>query len=326
MANIRSANSDFSQPFGNFISRKLESDEESIDYLPGYLYRIWHNDQATNFPDHKHQALEIILCSVGTYTITIGEEVYKLHEGDILFIPPMAVHSITAPEEGERFILLFDISFFDIFKTRKEIMTQLSKARIIGINNTAHLYPSVFSSINKIIRLYFSYNDMSEAGIYAELLKILCDVSHSGDIEDEEDTVITHSENYNKFVRVLTYIENNYSEDLTLEEIANTAGFSKFHFSRLFKQYTDSTFYDYLCSKRILEAKKLLASNMPVTDVAFQVGFNNLTTFCRCFKKYTDCSPTQYKGIISKSESINITPETGIYHNTNKESADEEAD
>ena len=122
------------------------------------------------------------------------------------------------------------------------------------------------------------------------------------------------SEIYQKFVRVLSYIEANYSEDLNLETVADTAGFSKYHFSRLFKQYTDSTFYDYLCKRRIIEAKKLLVTNMPVTDVAFQVGFNNLTTFCRCFKKYTGCSPTQYKSKITKEENLSVTDITDVYH------------
>lgn len=317
MPQNKNSQTDFSQPFGKFTSRKIDHDEEYIDYLPGYRYRIWHNDQSSSFPDHKHAALEIILCSEDTYTVTVGEEVYKLHEGDILFIPPMKVHSITAPESGERFIMLFDISFFDYFKSKNDILDCFSSAKVIGINNASHIYPLVYSSLNKIINLYFAYNEMNEIEIYSELLKIISTISHSPEsAEDngEEETMLTHSEIYNKFVRVLSYIETNYSEDLNLETVAKTTGFSKYHFSRLFKQYTDSTFYDYLCKRRIIEAKKLLITNIPVTDVAFQVGFNNLTTFCRCFKKYTGCSPTQYKSRVAKDENISVESVTDVYH------------
>ena len=310
----KNTTTNFSQPFGHFVSRKIDKDEEAIDYLPGYRYRVWHNDQPNNFPAHKHKALEIIFVTENEYTINVGTEVYKLHEGDIIFIPPMEIHSITAPEKGERFIMLFDPSFFTYFNSNDEIFDFYSHTRVVGLNNASHLYPNLFASINSMIQLYFSYDKMNEVEIYSELLKITAVLCHSSEEETEKNKPVTHSEVYNKFVRVLSYIEGNYSEDMDLETVAKSAGFSKYHFSRLFKQYTDSTFYDYLCTKRITEAKKLLATGIPVTDTAFQVGFNNLTTFCRCFKKYEGCSPTQYKNKYSKEESIPLDEIGSGYH------------
>ena len=93
----------------------------------------------------------------------------------------------------------------------------------------------------------------------------------------------------------MNYIDSNYQEDLTLEQVANYIGFSKYHFSRLFEQHTNTTFYDYLSHKRIQAAQALLTMDIPITDIAFQTGFNNLTTFCRCFKKVTNCSPSEYR-------------------------------
>ncbi len=72
-------------------------------------------------------------------------------------------------------------------------------------------------------------------------------------------------------------------EDLSLEGVASQAGFSKYHFSRLFKQYTDSTFYKYLNQKRIEFAKTLLQDpGVSVTEVAFKSGFSSLSAFLRC--------------------------------------------
>lgn len=74
-----------------------------------------------------------------------------------------------------------------------------------------------------------------------------------------------------KFNEVLDYIDSHYTEELTLDNIADFSGFSKYHFTRLFKQYTDSTFYDYLIYRRIKVAEELLANpELSITEIALQ--------------------------------------------------------
>ena len=74
------------------------------------------------------------------------------------------------------------------------------------------------------------------------------------------------------------------------------AGFSKYHFSRLFRQYTDTTFYKYLNQKRIAHAKQLLLDNdLPVLEIAFQCGFSNLSSFLRMFKLLTGYTPSELR-------------------------------
>lgn len=303
MAQNKHQTQNFNQPIGQFKSRKLIIDEEAIEYLPGYKYRIWHNNQSADYPSHKHPALEIILCTKNIYTVTVADKVYHLREGDILFIPPSVSHQLSAPESGERFILLFDTDFLNLFTEKNTIEDFFSTAHMLSMGSETHYYPFVYSSITKIIQIYFANDKMSEVAIYSEIFRIISYLCGSEE-SVSEDELITHSDVYNKFIRVLSYIEDNYAEDLSLESVASTAGFSKFHFSRLFKQYTDTTFYDYLSSKRIIVSKQLLRKNIPVTEVAFQTGFNNLTTFSRCFKKYVGCSPSQYKAQFEHDESI----------------------
>lgn len=65
------------------------------------------------------------------------------------------------------------------------------------------------------------------------------------------------------------YINVHYMENLSLEEVAAVSGFSKFHFTRIFKQYMNMTFYEYLNSKRVKRAEELLYDKkMSITDVA----------------------------------------------------------
>ncbi len=296
----------YSQPAGPYFSRKLEGVEESIDYLPEYKYRIWYNDQVMDFPPHKHTALEIIVCTENIYTVSINEQTVKMHEGDILFVPPSVLHQIVSPDSGARFILLFDLEFLNIFRTQPLITTFLSKSHLYNIATHPHIYPTTYALLTKIMQAYFSNDAMSEISIYSdflEMITVLC-----GNANPQAGSNATkHTDSYDKFVNILSYIDTNYAEDLTLEKVAGTAGFSKFHFSRMFKQYTSTTFYEYLCHKRILVAQELLTKNIPVTDIAFQTGFNNLTTFCRCFKKYLGCSPTQYRSQFASEDAKAIT-------------------
>ena len=104
-----------------------------------------------------------------------------------------------------------------------------------------------------------------------------------------------------KFLYITDYINEHFAEDLTLEDAADLAGFSKYHFSRLFKQYTDTSFYKYLNQKRISHAKKLLLDpQISVTDVALQSGFTSLSAFLRMFKQMNQCTPTEFRSMYNE--------------------------
>ena len=78
--------------------------------------------------------------------------------------------------------------------------------------------------------------------------------------------------------------------------MADLSGFSKFHFSRLFKQFSGQTFYQYVSKKRIEQAELLLArEEMSITDVASASGFESLSAFIRMFKLIKGMTPTQYR-------------------------------
>jgi len=94
---------------------------------------------------------------------------------------------------------------------------------------------------------------------------------------------------------VLDYIEHNYADPISLEELSALAGMSPKYFCRFFKEMTFKTPIDYVNYYRIeVASEKLKDPNTSVTDVAFSCGFNDLNYFIRCFKKYKEISPKQY--------------------------------
>ena len=99
-----------------------------------------------------------------------------------------------------------------------------------------------------------------------------------------------------KFNMIFDYIDKNYTDDLSLDTVSGVAGFSKFHFSRLFKQFTDMSFYDYLNQRRVRAAETLLLDpDIPITEIAMRSGFSSISTFNRVFKSFKECTPSEFK-------------------------------
>lgn len=89
---------------------------------------------------------------------------------------------------------------------------------------------------------------------------------------------------YRRIVQAKLFIDNNYTDDIDLDNISEEACFSKFHFIRLFKQIYGTTPHQYLTSLRLDKAKQLLTNGLKVAEVCASVGFESLTSFTGLFK------------------------------------------
>ena len=95
---------------------------------------------------------------------------------------------------------------------------------------------------------------------------------------------------------VVVYINQNFSKDISLDEISRRAYLSKFHFSRIFKKYTSYSPYQYLMAVRLNHSSLLLqTSSYPIKEIADQCGFKRLDYFSAIFKKKFSCNPSQYR-------------------------------
>ncbi|CAM1344268.1 AraC family transcriptional regulator [Tenacibaculum amylolyticum] len=102
------------------------------------------------------------------------------------------------------------------------------------------------------------------------------------------------------FIRInkaIQYIESELATDLSLEDVANEAYFSPFHFHRVFKAITKETLHNYITRKRIEKAASLLIhqSEKTVTEITELVGFNSIAAFSRAFKKFYGLSPKEFR-------------------------------
>jgi AraC-like DNA-binding protein len=290
--------SSYKQPGRGFVKRIMEGSLEQIDYVPGSHMRIWYNCQTESYALHHHAAMEVIVCEKEPYHVLIEDHEYVLEEGDILFIPCHMMHRVEAHRSGSRFVCLFNISFLNSFQDLKTIEPVFLKPYLCSFKNQPQIYPKIHDAFMQMFEIYFSNHILWEISIYSLLLQVFSTIGEyyfytrtpGTDPSNEEKGI-----NFEKYSDLLHYIDSHYAENLTLEQVSAYMGFSKFYFSRLFKQYVGCTFYNYLSRKRIAAAQVLLSTDMSVTDIAFQSGFNNLTSFCRCFKTHTGYSPSEYR-------------------------------
>jgi AraC-like DNA-binding protein len=114
---------------------------------------------------------------------------------------------------------------------------------------------------------------------------------------------------YKRIVHAKLFIDIHFSEDIDLNNIADEACFSKFHFIRLFKTIYGKTPHQYLTRVRIENSKELLQNETSVTETCLNVGFDSISSFTALFKKYTKLCPSEYQQQFeSRKEQITNTP------------------
>lgn len=295
----------YAQPIRDFLHRTVIDQYEDVDFVPNTGMRIWYNNQIDAYPLHKHSAIEIAIPVESEYKYIVDGKRYNLAVGDIFFIPPHTLHEIEHNEEGARLIYLFDIRFMQRFFDYPELERFLSEPRLVNHYSHPELYDTIYNCFMKMNDLYFMYTDkLCEMTIFSYLLRVFGELTR---YEDENASHIQnggtthHSDNQNKFKSLISYVNDHYMDDLTLDFAATYVGFSKFHFTRRFKEYTDLSFYDYLSQKRIQSAKIMLFDeSLSITDIAYRCGFNSPSTFTRCFQKYVNCTPSELRIALRK--------------------------
>ena len=115
-------------------------------------------------------------------------------------------------------------------------------------------------------------------------------------IDNEDSFIDSFSTQSNEINIAIRYVYNNYSEKLTLSEVAKIVNMNPSYFSRCFKKTTGIGLMDYVNNIRIKNAVSLISdTDMSLTEIAQACGFNNQSYFCRQFQKIIGCSASKYK-------------------------------
>ncbi len=276
----------------------LNGIHETVNFSNDSTILLYDNNEAEDYPIHWHTPIEILMPIENTYRAICNNVNFDLNIGDILLIAPGTLHSLYAPPRGRRLIFQADITLLNSIKECESAVSLISPATLITPDNAPQIHETLCSLMMEILDEYNGDAILSDASIYSRLIRILVLVgrTHATDMDRFETSQNKQQEYIEKFMEVCDYINKHCTENLTLDDISEMAGFSKYHFSRLFKQFTSHSFYKYLNLRRIMYAEKLLINpEVSVTEVALLSGFNSISAFIRMFKICKNCTPTEFR-------------------------------
>ena len=297
-----------------YMIENLNGIFETIKYNNSNSILLYRNDISENYPVHWHTGFEFIMPIENDYMVIIDRVEYHLNPFDIICIPPGELHQLIAPKTGVRLILQFDFAIINNLWDFEKIIRITNRTRLLTPENAPDIHGPLKQIMLEIEEEYFSDPPLplKAASIYAKILEMNVIIGrkfiYSNTSNFPEVRGRKQMEYIYKFNIIFDYIDKNFTEDISLEDIARVAGFSKFHFSRLFKQYTNQSFYDYLNQRKVKEAERLLLDpSMTITDVAIQSGFSSISTFNRVFKSTKKCTPTEFKNMYNRPDGETYT-------------------
>lgn len=288
------------------ISDINEQAREDIFYdtLKGVL--LYHNT-LEKYPLHWHNEVELILILSGSFQIKFHNDTTAIVDcapGDIILIAPGTLHEYLAtPDVGEKMILLFDMGSYSQVTSLVPLLKSLSSYVHLKKNK----YPVEAARLQdyfwEIERLYGESDEFLQISVYSLVTLIFAQIGsmHIVNPTASPDKKDLQPKNIERLVHVTNYIDAHRGEDMSVDQLAEMAGFSKFHFERLFKSCMGISCYQYITKRRLLLAQELLGdTSLTVMDVALQSGFFSLSTFNRVFKDTNGCSPTEYRKLYLK--------------------------
>ncbi len=248
---------------------------------------------------HTHEYFQIYYISKGTLMHFIEDKSSKLHQSDMFIIPPGVVHYIS-PEPDTVF---YSFSFMPEFLSDANQSGRLVSHFLRNLLTEKNLLPKVSVNsedvfyIEDIMERMFNEFNSKDFGFseiihsYAVLLVAVLARNYF-----KKNTLPEYFDNSKQFVlHCIEYIENNFSDRITLDEISKRSAMSKNSFCQLFYKLTGHSFNSYLNMCRIKKAAEYIKDGYKITAIYGLCGYTDFSTFYRNFKKIMGVSPKEFK-------------------------------
>jgi two-component system response regulator YesN len=270
------------------------------------VVEVMHNTYDTKLLDtglHKHPFYELSIMTRGSMDYIIKDKTFELdaEKHNIIFIPPKTthkrvVHCIPSIITG------FQIQVNAIDVKYKRFVHNLSNV----LRERGYIVPCS-SEITNLINQIFSELNMEDP-FFKDKTKLLINEffiaffreSFSIQMKQLEKLNLTRQSGHNFQEHLVSlacrYVEEHLARQIQIDEIALYCGMSKRHLNRIFSEHKGMALGNYVINRKINEArKKIMRNDSLIKDVAYDLGFSNVSYFCRLFKKITGKTPENYR-------------------------------
>ena len=257
--------------------------------------------ESGSFMWHWHPEIEITYVQKGTMCYKVNHMVYHLKEGDIVFNNSGALHSGTMENQKDCAYIpvTFDsrliYGFFQSTVNSKYVdpVIQDSMLPAICIDQSEPWHKPFREYLLRIIDLDEKKPDFYELDIticLQSMWRLL--LEH---ITYEPQASRENSLEYDRIKKILSYIEENYQNKITLNDIAGHLHLCESECTRLFKRHMNTTLFAFLQEYRIERSLEFLQDDQPVSAVADKAGFSDPNYYSKVFAKIKGCSPREYR-------------------------------
>lgn len=251
------------------------------------LYQNWNEHlfvkvtNNNNYLAHMHRQVEIFYVLDGTIEVTISGQKKILEKGMVSIAFPHVVHETRTSHHSSAVMIIFNPDFLSDFSA--EFNTQTPEIPFMEAPQNSGRFSSLVSELlenaqkNTDIRISKGY-------LYILTAMILAQVP----LMKQENVYATAS----ICQEISNYLNQHFTEELSLSQLADALGYSKYHISHIFKEKFGCSYNDYLKRLRTEHAMGLLThSGLSATDICFASGFSSLRSFYRAFHEIYGASP-----------------------------------
>lgn len=259
-------------------------------------------DIPVNLHSHNYFEMVYILSNSGTQYL-VGTKRYLLQHGDIILVPPGVGHKPLFPtqlaEPYKRIILWISTEFIEGMKQLTEHSQQKSSNDNIYILRTAG---TPWEYLGKYFQIGLKEVQEKKPGwdiyLYGNTMQLFADFYRA--LSDTKNR-FAKAEKPELSDEVVSYIESNLSQKITLSDIAHRFFVSESTISQTFQKKMHVSFYHYVTQRRLIAAKSMILEESNLDILSQKVGFTDYSTFYRAFKKEYGISPREYRKLIAET-------------------------